>query len=178
MSGASSSKSKNKDKAKNQRIVGAAIAASTASVPDDEADTSGSDTVLQKIRDITLDNSRPFSLEDREMPAKVLQIIDGDTVVLGIYLFRNRWSVRCRCARFNCAEMHSSSIEERTSAVRSRDYISQLMLNQVITAHFGANDKYGRALVDITLPDGRDLCQVMISGGYAAAYSGRGEKKY
>lgn len=174
MSKAPVGKSKNKDKnqAASQQDAALAIVASAAG--SSEGDTSEA-TSIQKIRDITLDNSRPFSLEGRDLPAKVLQVIDGNTVILGIYLFRNRWSVRCRCARFNCAEMHGSSPEERASAARSRDYLSQLVLNQIITARFCANDKYGRAVVDITLPDGRDLCQIMISAGYAAV--GRGEKK-
>lgn len=132
----------------------------------------------QKTMDLSMTNTRPFSLEGYEMPAKVLQIVDGDTIVLGFWLFRNRWRARCRCARFNCAELHSTSAEERNAACRARDFVSQLILNQIVAVRFESDDKYGRPIVNVTLPDGRDLCQVMISGGYAAAYNGRGEKKY
>lgn len=131
-----------------------------------------------QVRDITLENSREFSLDGREMPAKVLRVVDGDTVVLGIYLFRNRWNVKCRCAGYNCAEIHALSAEERSIASSARERATQLLLDNIVQVQFGANDKYGRPLVSIILPNGHDLRSTMISGGYAAEYSGRGKKNY
>ncbi len=119
---------------------------------------------------ITLENSEPFALTGKVMPAKVLRAVDGDTLILGVYIFRKKWNVRCRCARFNCAELRAADQVSREAALRAQRFVEQLIVGKVVEATFGRNDKYGRALVDIVLPDGRDLCQIMISGGYAAAY--------
>lgn len=122
---------------------------------------------------VTLENSDPFDLDGRVLLAKVLHVIDGDTLILGFILFRKKWQVRCRCTGFNCAEMRSDNAQDRAAALRARDYVVSVIGDKVITATFGHNDKYGRALVNITLPDGKDLCKSMISGGFAAAYDGR-----
>lgn len=156
----------------------AASASSVTSLTDAMGGLTIEPSIKSQVHDITLENSRVFSLEGREMPAKVLRVVDGDTIILGIYLFRNRWNVKCRCAGYNCAEIHASSAEERSIASRARERVTQLLLDKVVQAQFGANDKYGRPLVSIILPDGHDLCSTMISGGYAADYSGKGEKKY
>ena len=126
-------------------------------------------TLLSQVQIITFDNSRPFSLEGRDILAKVMAIPDSNTIVLGFYLFRNRWTARCRHACFTCPDMHSSTPEIRADGVKSHEMISNLLMDQVIRASFGPNDKFGRALVDITLGDERKLAHIMISSGFAAA---------
>jgi hypothetical protein len=108
---------------------------------------------------ITLENSRPFDLNGYELRAKVLAIpADCNTVVLGIFLFRTRWQIRCRHASFTA------------DGPQARQYLTSLLVDTVVTARFGPNDKFGRALVDIWLRDGRALARSIIAEGRGASF--------
>lgn len=142
------------------------------------SDKSPTTAMIERVASLNDDNTEPYDLRNRTVYAKVLRVIDGDTLVLGFILFRTRWRARCRCAHFNCAERHSASDAECAAAECARGFVARLLMGQVVIAQFGANDKYGRPLVDIGLLDGRKLAQIMIDGGYAAKYEGRGDKKW
>lgn len=117
---------------------------------------------------ITLQNSRAFSLEGREMPVKVLQVIDGNTVILGFHLFREAWNMPCRWANFVCASTRSRNPVERAAAVRARDFVEHLLVDQVASAKFGAME-HGKQTVILTLLDGRELSRIMIAEGHAGS---------
>lgn len=144
-----------------------ASAASTASKKAPSSAPSGASSAQEGAYNITLQNSRPFTLEGREMPVKILQVIDGNTIVVGFILFRARWNLTCRCAGFTCADIHSRDANDRAHAQCARDFLSQLLTDKVVIASFGALDKYRRQLISIVLPDKRDLARLMISEGHA-----------
>lgn len=133
---------------------------------------------IAKTAEITRETTVPFDLAGREIYAKVLRVVDGDTVELGFILFRRKWRVRCRCRHINCAEMTSKCSEELAAAMRAKEFAERLLTNKVVIAKFDHNDKYGRALVEITMDDGRAFDVAMIDGGYATRYEGRGKKKW
>jgi endonuclease YncB( thermonuclease family) len=128
---------------------------------------------ISSVAMLTLENVRPFDVSGISTLVKVLRVVDGDTLIVGAILFGERWAIRCRCAGFNCAELKGATAEERADAQAAKAYVERVMLGQVVPATFRKNDKYGRALAVFGMPDGRDMCAVMIAEGLAMPYVGR-----
>lgn len=63
---------------------------------------------------------------------------------------------------------------ERRLAVASRDRLQQLLAGEYRIRPSGRDDPNGRALVDIFLPDGRDVGRILIAEGLAQRWPNRG----
>ena len=112
-----------------------------------------------------------------EYRCTIVRWVDGDTVDVQVDLgFTVTANQRVRLAGIDTPEMHSQNVEERASAGLSRFYAQSLApvgaVVQIATAKARADDKYGRWLAKITLPDGRDVALTMIQGGYGKPYDG------
>lgn len=95
---------------------------------------------------------------------------DGDTLTCRVDLgFHITIRVSCRLAGINARELGTPGGRE------ARDHLRSLCPpgTPVTLASLGL-DKYGRALAHLTLPDGGDLADRMITHGYAAAWDGTG----
>lgn len=114
-----------------------------------------------------------------EARCKVLKVYDGDTITVALPLDNGIFKIRCRCARYNSAEMKSGDQGEIDKAVESRDFLSQIILDKIIIVEFGKYDKWGRPLIEMFSP-GRDINynDLMLKRGYGMPYKGRGEKKF
>jgi endonuclease YncB( thermonuclease family) len=106
--------------------------------------------------------------------AVVQNVHDGDTlhalVDLG-YHVTFTWEFRLR--GIDAEEL------EKPGGHEARDYLISLIgpnENVVIHSFKDPEEKYGRWLADIFLPDGTNLCQKMLDDGWALPYSGRGPK--
>lgn len=106
--------------------------------------------------------------------ARVVRVIDGDTVVLDVDLGFNVWlcNQSFRLAGCNAIE-HSSP----GGAEAAANLATLLPAGSLITLTSLKPDKFGgRYDAIITLPDGDDLTRLLVATGWAAAWDGRGPK--
>jgi hypothetical protein len=118
------------------------------------------------VQSITLESARPFSLEGRELRVKILEVIDGNLVLAGFFMFRIQWVAKCCLSGHVCPSARGAS-DARDAGVRARESLAKMIGGRVVNAAFGPNDKYGRAQVRLTLDDGRDVSGLMIAEGSA-----------
>lgn len=111
--------------------------------------------------------------------AKVVGMHDGDTVSLdldlgfGMYLlarnpFTGESNLSCRVFGINAPELSTQAGKDALAYA-----LSILPIGTVVEIKSHGWDKYGgRFDGEITLPDGSDFGQTMISSGHAVPYSG------
>jgi micrococcal nuclease len=106
--------------------------------------------------------------------AKVVRVIDGDTVVLDVDLGFGVWLHGQNFRLLGC------NAREKADAGGSQARMNLMTLLPVDTPVLITSvkpDKYGgRYDAQITLPDGADLSTQLISTGWAAAWNGTGTK--
>jgi endonuclease YncB( thermonuclease family) len=124
-----------------------------------------------------------FSLENEYKKALVIDVYDGDTITVVFKHFDKINSWKVRLLGINSPEIRPSrSLSNREdvilSAKKSRDYLSELILNKIIYIHCGKFDSFGRILAYIYL-NKEDLLNTnftnsvnkkMLLGGYAVEY--------
>jgi micrococcal nuclease len=102
----------------------------------------------------------------------ILNWVDGDTVDVLIDLgFRITQQQRIRVYGINAPEMTGSTKQQGIAARTMAMWLCNPGIACLIrTAKPGSNDRYGRWLATITMPDGKDFAAEMIAKGHAAAY--------
>jgi len=112
--------------------------------------------------------------------AKVINVYDGDTVTLAAFVAGRAYKFRCRLARIDAPEMrpcalrtHSQQDAEKRAAKISRDTLSDMSLNRLVTVSAVRNEKWGRVLAELTV-DGthKTLSDRMLGCGMAIPYNG------
>jgi len=123
-------------------------------------------------------NAKKFIFEGLITIAKVYKVYDGDTISI-IFKYNNEF-IRdsCRIAGIDTPELSRCSDEEKQMGYIARDYLKTLILDKVIKVQFIKPDKYGRPLINIFLLDEQqtNINNLMITGGYAVKYNGKGPK--
>lgn len=150
---------------------------------------------IQALQALTLSNTKPQSMKGVRMWCKVLKVYDGDTLTLGFFRHGEATKASCRCLGYDTAEMRDKREDIRAMAVQARDYVASLLLDRVVDVTFFDSDKYGRPLIEITLPTavqslqrpidsvveqqpGEKLHERMIALGLGRPYTGRGPKPW
>jgi micrococcal nuclease len=103
-----------------------------------------------------------------EYPAKVVRVVDGDTVHLNIDLGFFTWIIdrSVRIIGINAPEL--STAEGKVA----RDFAMNLLpVDTHVSLNSHSLDKYGRVLGSITLPNGTDYGSAMIAAGQAVVYN-------
>lgn len=95
---------------------------------------------------------------------KMLHVMDGDTY-LGVDTSGRKFKMRLR--GIDCPEVGQELAEDATLAVR------QWMQGQWVDVKFAGKDRYGRWVVDITLPKGEDLAESLLHHGLAFPLPGK-----
>ena len=134
------------------------------------------------------DSVPAFTLRGIRTRAKCVRVYDGDT---GHFVFSmpgygvgpaSLVRERCRLAGYNTAEMKGNTSEEQKSARAAKEYLESAILGKTLDVVFGDYDLYGRPLLEVWIPresgDQITAAEHMITGGYARAYNGRGEKAW
>jgi endonuclease YncB( thermonuclease family) len=106
--------------------------------------------------------------------ARVIRVIDGDTIVADVDLGFNMWvrEQSFRLVGLNAREHTQPGGREAAAHLSEILLVSTLVrLTSVKPDKFG-----GRYDAVITLPDGSDLATVLITTGWAAAWDGSGTK--
>lgn len=117
-----------------------------------------------------------------EYKASVVEVTDGDTVVLDIDLgMRVVVRHRCRVLGVNTPELHSKDADERRRAKAAKEFLEVMLLGDpssvappaplIITTQRDKTEKFGRYLVQAVV-DGKTLAEHIIAAGHGVAYDG------
>lgn len=103
------------------------------------------------------------------VPAAVVRIVDGDTLILDLDL---GWGVhrpkeRCRLARCNAPEIATAD------GVAARDFVAAtLPVGTKVTFVSKRLDNYGRPLGEVTWGAGQNLADLLLASGHAVPMDG------
>lgn len=118
-----------------------------------------------------------FSLKDNIYNAKIVNVYDGDTVTAVFKFFDKYYKWSCRLDRIDTPEIKTKNINEKSFALKARDFLQEQILGKIVTLHCKDFDKYGRLLVDIFY-NNNHINKIMIDCGYAKEYSGGSKDKW
>lgn len=108
-------------------------------------------------------------------PAIVDYVIDGDTFGARVLLPDDiQVNVRVRIANIDTPELHGQCDAEIKMANRARDRLVELIpVGVMVDLRDITDDKYlGRIDALVTLPDGRDLSQILLNEKLSRPYDG------
>jgi len=110
-----------------------------------------------------------YEYEARLLEGSRHPVYDADTIKVGVDLgfgiYFNMGS--CRLYGINAPEVRG---DERERGIAARDYVRNILMpldKFVIRSHKHAKGKYGRYLIEVILPDGRNLNEMLVENGYA-----------
>ena len=95
-----------------------------------------------------------------DFPAKVIRIVDGDT----IEMTHNGEPKRVRLAGIDAPE------RKQAFGSRARQFVAQQVFGKTVTVHSVGIDAYGRILGEVILGDGRSLNRELVANGLAWHY--------
>ena len=113
-----------------------------------------------------------------EYQCKVVRFLDGDTLdVLIDLVFHVSLRQRVRVYTLDCRETRTTNVEEKTLGLGDKAHAENLLpVDTVVNIRSYKdgfqNEKYGRWLASITMPDGRDFSATMIASGHGKQYFG------
>lgn len=126
-----------------------------------------------------------FTFAGLRKTVRISSVYDGDTfhVIFKPFESEGYFSISCRALGYNSAELRTHDLIEKEKGYASRDFLRNLILGKEFQAEFHEFDKYGRPLIDLSVPqenskEFRKLSEVMIESGHGAPYFGHGEKKF
>ena len=110
-----------------------------------------------------------FTLENKEFPAMITKVYDGDTVH-AVFEYKgeyNKWV--CRLYGIDTAEIRTKDVEEKEFALETRDALRERILYQEVQIKCYQFDKYGRLLATI-FKNGENINEWLLHEGYAQPY--------
>jgi len=116
-----------------------------------------------------------------EYRAKLIKVVDGDTVDVDIDLGFGVWlkDERVRIMGIDTPESRTRDKVEKVFGLASKDRLKELLSKDVILKTFAAKDgedmkgKFGRILGDFILEDDSMVTEIMIKEGHAVKYHGQ-----
>lgn len=111
-------------------------------------------------------------------PAKVVRIIDGDTVEVEFFLLPEsvypqiKMKHKLRFLGVNTAEMKAKDPNEKALALKAKTYVTSRLLSQEIIMQVSDSDVFGRLLVTVFI-NGENLNAVLLENGLARVYERR-----
>jgi len=113
---------------------------------------------------------------------KCVKVYDGDTITVVFQPFSETpfYKFNIRLNGIDTPELRGSSPDEKEKAILARDFLANLILDEIIFIKLGDFDKYGRLLGDIYLSkdDTKSINELMIEKGHAYEYNGGTKKKF
>ena len=114
-----------------------------------------------------------FSLNGTTTTATIVKVYDGDTVHAVFDFMGKSFKWKCRIAHVDTPELRTKNEEEKKKGYVVRDQLAELILNKVVQLDCQEFDKYGRLLVEITIPETKvRVHEWLIQNGHAKAYEG------
>jgi len=129
--------------------------------------------LLETTKDV-----QTFSFDGKTVYAKVVDVYDGDTCKINMYLHANilaKFTVRMM--GYDCPEIKTKNSTEKKFATRSKTILSSLILNKIVKVECLEFDKYGRILGRIITKDEAnndlDVNAFMINNRLGYSYEGQ-----
>ena len=127
-----------------------------------------------------------------EYNAKILRIVDGDTIDVDIDLGFGVWihKERVRLEGIDTPESRTKDLEEKKFGLLSKEYVRGLLpvgsIVKLVCKSYDSKGKFGRILGDIELEETRmigreitestSLVMKMIDNGYGVEYNGQSKE--
>lgn len=107
--------------------------------------------------------------------ALVLRVIDGDTFEALVHLgFGVEQRFRVRLDGIDTPEIYG---ENKKEGLKAKRIVRNMIEGKVVNLYEAEQkDKFGRALANVELEDGRDLTNVLIEEGLGKEYHGEAKK--
>lgn len=132
---------------------------------------------IEKLQSLNIKDVKKFSFNGMTFTAKIVKVYDGDTVT-AIFKYNEiyyKWNCRLNC--IDTPELKTKNIDEKLSAIKAKNYLSEKILNKIVMLHCNDFDKYGRLLVIVEY-DNTNINNLMIIEGYAKEYFGGKKDTY
>ena len=134
--------------------------------------------VFSNLVNITDADYPAFTFKGKTFQAKVVKILDGDTLDVCFNWKGDiiRW--RCRCFGYDSAEMkpllsNKNRLKIINKAKSDKERFSELLKDGLITIECGHFDKYGRILVEIYVHNQlKSINKIMVEEGHGVPYFG------
>ena len=96
--------------------------------------------------------------------AVVIKVYDGDTLTLGFHHQSDGEPTRisCRINGIDTPEIRGSSIVEKKLAYEAKEYLSNVMMGEVVTIMNPGKEKYGRVLCDLSTDEIPSISNYML----------------
>lgn len=107
--------------------------------------------------------------------AHVVRVVDGDTFIADLDLGLDTWRMS---ARVRLAHIDAPEIDTAAGVVALHALTDLLASTVVRVVSMDYQERYGRILATVTLPDGKDAGETLIAEGFARAWEGKGPKPW
>lgn len=148
-------------------------------------------------------NKTPFfTLSGLKTPARVVNVVDGDTLTLIIPVFDNYYKFYTRISGIDTCEIHSKDEKIKELGLKAKYRVIELLLSPpkklseiigitnkqivdmfdkdicIINIECGDFDKYGRLLADVFTKDGsKSIASILLEEKLAYKYDGKTKLK-
>lgn len=107
--------------------------------------------------------------------AEIIRVIDGDTILVAAKPWpQQTMEVYVRLRGIDAPELKSACSAIRDAGRQARAALAGLTSDQreIQLTHISGDKYFGRVVADISLSDGRNPAQEMLSAGYVSPYDG------
>lgn len=108
--------------------------------------------------------------------ARVIKVYDGDTITIAAYypsyIERKLYKFSVRLSGIDCPEINSINKSERETAIKAKEFLHNLIYNQLVQLNNITLDKYGRLLAEVKLGD-VSCNELLIKHRLAVKYDGK-----
>jgi len=116
------------------------------------------------------DYAPQFDFKSLVRKARVVRIIDGDTIDV-IFRFRKKYDThRCRLLGVNTPELRGGTEATKAAARRSKQFLENLIMGKIVVVYCKELDSFGRILISIEY-DGEDISERLLHEGLAEVYN-------
>jgi micrococcal nuclease len=86
--------------------------------------------------------------------AKILKVLDGDTVVVGFFRQETPLKISARINGIDTPEIHSKDLVQKRMAIAAKERLEKVTLGRIATLKHIETEKYGRLLCDLEIEGG------------------------
>lgn len=139
----------------------------------------GATYVPEALKTATLANTEKFSMETHgaKIPVRVIDVYDGDTIVVAMEVFNKVFAFRVRLAHVNTPEMRPSlNAPDRDSIVAraklARDFLAKHVMGKIVWLNILGYEKYGRLLAELFISEtaSETINNLIIEAGLGERY--------
>ena len=118
-----------------------------------------------------------FTLDKKIYRAKVVDVYDGDTIKVVILFHGTPTKFSVRMSGYDSPELRTKNLEEKSAAIKARDFLKSKIDDKIVELHCGKFDKYGRLLGTIFYND-QNINELMIQTNHGYRYHGKTKIKF